>query len=183
MATRPGRGGAWLREAARCLRSFGRATAGQSMVEFAVLAPLLLLIFLGMVEAATAYDRQHVLAGLSREGANIASRGAELQEVIDVITANGASIGFGELGGVVVSRVLIDEDATEVTAQLGTPGFEPRSRLGAVGDPAIGFEGLGLVEGHELHVVELFYDYNAFTPLGAFVEGAVPDGLYSRAVF
>jgi hypothetical protein len=161
----------------------GRSSEGQSLVEFAFLAPILLLIFLGMVEAATAYDRQHVLAGLSREGANIASRGAELQEVIDVITANGASIGFGELGGVVVSRVLIDEDATEVTEQLGTPGFVPRSRVGVVGEPAVGFEGLGLVEGQELHVVELFYDYNGFTPLGAFVEGAVPDGLYSRAVF
>lgn len=147
------------------------------------MAPLLLLIFLGMVEAATAYDRQHMLAGMSREGANIASRGAELQEVVDVVTANGASIGFADLGGVVVSRVFIDEDTTAITEQIGTPGYLPRSRVGAVGDPAAGFDALGLAEGLELHVVELFYDYNAFTPLGAFVEGAVPDGLYSRAVF
>lgn len=176
----PGKAGAGRRGT---LASLVSSTDGQSLIEFSVLAPLLLLIFLGMVEAATAYDRQHMLAGMSREAANIASRGADLEEVVDVVTANGASIGFSELGGVVVSRILIEEDVRSVTEQVGTPGYVPRSRVGAVGEPAVGFEALSLLEGQELHVVELFYDYNAFTPVGAFIEGAVPNGLYSQAVF
>lgn len=156
---------------------------GQSTVEFALLAPLLLVLLMGVAEAGTAYDRQHTLVGLSREGANIASRGAAMAEVIDVVMANGADIGLAERGGVVVSRVFVEDGTAEVVEQEASPGFLNGSRIGAVGETAAALQTLGLIDGQSVYVVEVFLAYRAFTPLSAFVEGAVPQGLYSRSVF
>ena len=152
-------------------------------MELALATPLLLLIFLGLVEAATAYDRQHTLEGLSREAANIASRGADLQEVVGVVMSNGSHIALGERGGAVVTRVILDRGTAEIVGQVGTAGYVERSQMGALGETAAGLDALGLVDGQSIHVVEIFYDYDAFTPLSALVSAAVPDGLYSRAVF
>ena len=152
-------------------------------MELALATPLLLLIFLGLVEAATAYDRQHTLTGLSREAANIASRGTDLQEVVGVVMSNGSDIALGARGGTVVTRITLDHGVAEIVGQTGTAGYVERSRMGALGETAAGFDALGLVDGHSVHVVEIFYDYDPFTPLSSFVSAAVPDGLYSRAVF
>ena len=160
-----------------------RSEEGQSLVELSMVIPLLLIIFLGLLEAANAYDRQHVMASLTREGANMASRGAELADVESLVEANGAQIGLGERGGTVVSRVWVDKGTAQVVAQQATPGYLGLSQMGAIGDPVAQFDDLGLVDGHNVHVVEVFFDYEPFTPLGAFVEAAVPEGLYSRAVF
>jgi hypothetical protein len=176
------RGSGWLAQRWAAAGTL-RRSEGQSLVELALLVPILLVIFMGIVEAATAYDRQHALEGLSREGANIASRGAQLSEVVELLEANGASIGLADVGGVVVSRVFVTEGAAEIVQQEGSAGYAERSRVGALGDPAVGLSDLGLAEGRSVHVVELFYPYDAITPLGSFVAGAIPQGLYSRAVF
>ena len=160
-----------------------RRDRGQSTLEFALLAPLLLVIFMGLAEAATAYDRQHTMVGLSREGANIASRGADLDDVIAVILANGVDIALGDVGGVVASRVYVDDGTPEIVAQVASPGFLAKSKIGAVGEPAQPLQDVGLVDGQSLHVVEIFSEYRSFTPLSAFVADAVPRGLYSRSVF
>ena len=156
---------------------------GQSTVEFALLAPLLLVIFMGVTEAATAYDRQHAITGLSREGANIASRGADLDEVIQVVMTNGEILDLDALGGVVASRIFVDDGTPEIVAQVASPGFEESSKIGAVGSAAVPLSGVGLVDGQSLHVVEIFSEYRSFTPLSGFVAAAVPEGLYSRSVF
>lgn len=160
-----------------------RETAGQSTVEFALLAPLLLVLFMGIAEAATAYDQQHTIVSLSREGANIASRGALLSDVIDVVMANGDNIALAELGGVVASRVYVEDGTPLVVEQQASPGYLGRSRIGALGEQAGPLQGMGLVNGQSLYVVEVFSPYRSFTPLSSFVAGAVPQGLYSRSVF
>ncbi len=62
----------------RGLKRLLRSDSGQGLVEFSLALPIILIILLGMVEFSNAYDRVHGLAGLSREGANIASRGTAL---------------------------------------------------------------------------------------------------------
>ena len=181
---------------ARCIRLSGRHSVrlrrttsalrraeGQSLIEFAILMPILLVLFLGIVEAATAYDRQHTLEGLSREGANIASRGAELDEVVDLMVESGSIIGLEDRGGAIVSRLRVGDGLAEIVGQEATTGYLGQSQLGTLGEFAADFDGYGMVEGSNLHVVELFYSYDPFTPLGSFVVGAIPQGLYSRAVF
>ena len=55
-------------------------SSGQSLVEFAVVLPLVLLIVLGVVEVAYALLDQQVVTKLTREGSNLISRDTSLQD-------------------------------------------------------------------------------------------------------
>ena len=81
-------------ETRRHERAFGwvgrlaRGQRGQDLVELTILTPLLLLIVLGIIEFGSLLDSQQAMSYLSREGANIASRGAPLGEVLTVTMAD-----------------------------------------------------------------------------------------------
>lgn len=68
---------------------------GQALVEFAILAPILLLIILGMVEFARAWSAHHVLADAAREGARLSAIAdqsigpAEVRTAVQQAMANG----------------------------------------------------------------------------------------------
>ncbi len=100
------------------------------MAEFALALPIILIILLGMVEFSNAYDRVHGLAGLSREGANIAARGTALSEVLTTVVANGETLKMSANGGAIVSRLVVQSGEPTVMAQVATDGYdieEPRS--------------------------------------------------------
>ena len=65
-----------------------RQDRGQSMIEFAVVLPLLLVVVLGLIEVSYALYDQHVVTKLTREGSNLISRDTSLQ---DAATALGTS--------------------------------------------------------------------------------------------
>lgn len=50
-----------------------RAVRGAQLVEFALVLPLLLLLFTGLLDFATAYNLKHKLNNAAREGARLAS--------------------------------------------------------------------------------------------------------------
>lgn len=54
------------------LRRFLKNNRGQSLVEFAILAPLLLLFIGGMIEFGLVYHEQLVVTAAAREGARVA---------------------------------------------------------------------------------------------------------------
>lgn len=57
---------------------------GQSLIEFALIMPLILLLALGVIEVGYALLDQHVVTKLSREGSNLISRDVP---IIDAVTA------------------------------------------------------------------------------------------------
>ena len=59
---------------------FIRQDRGQSMIEFAVVLPLLLVVVLGLIEVSYALYDQHVVTKLTREGSNLISRDTSLQD-------------------------------------------------------------------------------------------------------
>jgi Flp pilus assembly protein TadG len=48
-----------------------RSRSGQSLVEFVLIAPMLLLLIFGMVEFARAWNIRHVLTDAAREGVRV----------------------------------------------------------------------------------------------------------------
>jgi hypothetical protein len=157
--------------------------AGTALVEFAMVGSLLLMLALGVIEYGNVFSDVHTLTSLSREGANLAARGATLTEVIATVLGNGGDIALPTHGGAVATRIGVRGGAATVDQQEASPGFAGRSRLGGVGGPASGVGGWNLQEGQTVYVVELFYRYDTITPLRSVVGIAVPDTLYERGIF
>jgi Flp pilus assembly pilin Flp len=156
---------------------------GTALVEFAMVASLLLVMVLGVVEYGNAFSAVHTLSSLSRESANLAARGATLQQAIDAALAGGAELGLASRGGVVASRIAMRDGAPLVEEQAVSPGWGGGSRLGGPGDPAPEAAGWGLAEGQIVYTVEIFYGYEPVTPFqGAFGLG-IPEVLYERGIF
>ena len=145
--------------------------------------PLVLFLFLGMLEIGNALAVSHSLSRLSREAANIASRGTNLDTVLTVVDASGSDIHLGERGGSVVSRIEVDSGGLEIIDQVASPGFLKQSRLGARGTSPVSFASYGLEAGNTHYVVEIFYRYRPITPFARLFESALPDPMYERAVF
>jgi len=160
-----------------------RDSSGQAVAEFAMLLPLILFLFLGMVEIGNALAVSHSLSRLSREAANIASRGTNMDTVLTVVDASGSDIRLGERGGSVVSRIEVRADGLEILDQVASPGYLKQSRLGAVGASPVSFASYGLEAGNTHFVVEIFYHYRPITPFARLFESALPDPIYERAVF
>ena len=59
-----------------------RSASGQSLIEFALVLPLVLVTALGVIETSYALLDDHVVTKLSREGSNLISRDTSLQDAI-----------------------------------------------------------------------------------------------------
>jgi hypothetical protein len=160
-----------------------RFDRGQGLVEVTLTRPVLLTVTFGILELGTLLDISHSISGLSREGANMASRGAVLDSVVMVTTLNGRTIGLQDGGGVIASEVEVQGGVPIVIDQFATSGYTSLSRVGDLGSPASALTGQGLHDGRRYYIVEVFAPYQPFTPLEALVESLVPDTLYDRTVF
>ena len=171
------------RDARSLIRSLCHCDAGQDVAEAAIILPFLLMIVLGVVELGSVLGAQHSLTGLGREGANIAARGEPLDTVTALMLESGTEIGLAEHGGAVTSRIVIDSGVPRIVAQAASEGFENRSRLGQIDEPASGLSQISTAEGATFHIVELFYVKEKRTPFERMSHASVPDTLYSRAIF
>jgi hypothetical protein len=72
---------------ARSLRRAARRDDGQSILEFAIVLPLLMVLVLGVLDVSYALLDQHVITKLSREGSNLISRDASLQDAGNALGA------------------------------------------------------------------------------------------------
>ena len=58
---------------------------GQSLVEFALIMPFILLVALGVIEVSYALLDQHVVTKLSREGSNLISRDVTITDAVTAL--------------------------------------------------------------------------------------------------
>jgi hypothetical protein len=156
---------------------------GESLAELALVLPMLMMILFGLIELGNAFTVSHALATISREGANIASRGAPLADVLRVVVDNGDELGLDVRGGSVASQITIEGGLPRVTKQLATPGYEDRSLIGLIDSVATDLSAVGFFEGSTHYVVEIFYGYESITPMANFLAGVIPDPIYEIAIF
>jgi len=126
-----------------------RKPDGVAAVEFTLLLPLLLLLLFGMVDAGRALQANIIIANVSREGANLVSRGATQletgnQDIIYALMASTPPLNVNRQGMVYITRVMgvvsngtsrsvvIDQYRWDDAARnLGyrTSGYLPASRV------------------------------------------------------
>ena len=93
---------------------------GQSFVEMAVILPLILLVFFGMVEVGFAAHSYLIVTNASREGARFGSRGVhvptdEISTVVETALENGLDIiydGADANTTIIITQIDIDENGT-----------------------------------------------------------------------
>ena len=108
---------------------------GTSVIEFALLLPLLMLLFVGMVDLCTLLDSELRLIHLSREAANVFSRGAGFDETFAALTTASGSLQLdGPNGRAILTKISLVDGEPVVTAQR-TIGELNRSSV--VGMPSL----------------------------------------------
>jgi hypothetical protein len=187
------------------------SSGGQSIVEFALLLPFMVVLLLGLVELSYALVDQHVVTRLAREGSNLISRDTEFQDaaaamrsmasrpvnlddgskVIFSVLKRGATTGTSNYDKVILYQRYeygsLPAQSTLTTA--GPPAFGgPPNYEAANSDNNTGLQIANLpsdlvaVRGGMVYVTEIFTRHALITPLDAFGI-SVPTTLYSIAYF
>jgi hypothetical protein len=163
-----------------------RASTGLSMIELALVLPVLLLLLLGVIDFGRFILFDNILINMSREGANLAARTSISPQLIidNALNSTAAPLDMGTHGMVYITRVVgADGGAGTVVSRVeeqyrATSGDTSlHSKLswscpswtgGKCNVPAAQADrlvvlALPLALGAEVHVVETLYHYSTFT--------------------
>ena len=195
----------------RRLRSSPGSSRGQSLVEFAIVLPLLLVLVLGVIEASYALLDQHVVTKLTREGSNLISRDVTLQDAAQAMQSMStrpvdfdaesrlifsvlkkvATTGSGNYDRVILYQ-RYEYGAFQAPSVLQTAG--PASFGGAPNYQAPNSDNdtnlritnlpanLDIVRGGMMYVTEVYTRHTLITPFDRFGV-TLPDTLHSIAYF
>jgi hypothetical protein len=189
---------------------FIRQDRGQSMIEFAVVLPLLLVVVLGLIEVSYALYDQHVVTKLTREGSNLISRDTSLQDAANALSHMQARPVDLNSNAKVIFSVVMNVAATG-TSNYGRPILYQRYEYGAISGtshlstgggaygPGPDFTALNpdndaglrvsnlpgsvvIPVGGMVYVTEIYANHTLITPFNRFGV-SVPSTLYSIAYF
>jgi hypothetical protein len=174
--------------------------SGLSMIEFALVLPVLLVLLMGIADFGRLILFENILINMSREGANLASRSTLLpQFIIDALNHTASPLDMETQGMVYITRVmgvdggggtLVWRIEEQYRAGSGDTGLlsqltwhcsswtSAKCNLpAALADKLVSLP-LPIALGAEVHVVEALYHYKL---ISKFVIQSVPD-LYSATL-
>jgi TadE-like protein len=193
-------------------RTLLRDSSGQSLMEFALTPPLLLLVVLGLVELGYGLFDKHVITRLSREGSNMISRNTTLEDARNVlVTMSTRPVNFNDGTSRLILSVLRRGNTAgtannnqlflyqrhvygaapgnSVLQMAGSGSFGgPPDYQAANADNNPGLRlvnppaGLAAVPGSMIYVAEIYSTHTAITPLGNFGV-TVPARFYAISYF
>jgi hypothetical protein len=188
------------------------SSSGQSLAEFAMVLPILLLMVLGVVEVGYALLDQLAVTRLSREGSNLISRDTSIQDAETAIKsmssnpvnfASGSTLIFSVVKkGATVGSNNYNKLVLYQRRQFGTFSGSAQSQVRATGgsfggapdyqaansdsDASLQVTGipanLVTITGAMIYITEIFNTHKWITPLNNFGVMA-PQVLYSIAYF
>jgi Flp pilus assembly protein TadG len=186
------------------------SSSGQSVVEFALVLPLLVLIVMGVAELGYALLDEHVVTRLSREGSNLISRDTSLLDAGTAVTSmSSPPVDFTNGSKLIFS--VVKTGATTGTTNYGKLTLYQRYQFGSfTGTSQVTTVGTGSFGGAPdyiaanadgdanlqvtslpaslvpiggmIYITEIFTRHNRITPLDHFGV-LVPQTLYSIAYF
>jgi len=192
------------------LRQRARDARGQSLLEFAMVLPLVLVLALGVIEVSYALLDQHVVTKLTREGSNLISRDLTLQDTGTALrNMSSRPVDFATSARVIFSVIKMVNTAG--STNLNREVLYQRYEFGAIAaNSQLTTQGAGafggapdylaansdndanlrvtnlppnlIVPGGLLYVTEIYSRHPLITPFNRFGV-QVPDTLYSIAYF
>ena len=177
----------------RGLLSVTGRSRGSSLVELALVLPILLILVLGVIDFGRALQFNNVLIAMSREGANLAARTtADPQAIITALVVSSHPVDMPGVGMIYVSSFSGQANGQGVLqsqARYGGGNLSLASRIYNCSGwsssnclvpkpaPAVSLP-IALQDGEVVHVVEVVYN---FVPITGFVWTSARE-LYSETV-
>lgn len=157
--------------------------SGQSLVEFAVSAMLLLTIIFGMVDFSRILYVDEVVVNLTGEGSSLASRGTSLSATAAAVeTAATPPLDFAGHGRVIVSSVYNNNNVLTLTGQSALGGLTATSRIGSTIGGTVSLPATARPQVNQtVFITEVFYTYHAITPFGTLLN--IPSQIYDVAFY
>ena len=162
------------------------AESGQALVEFAAVGLLLLMLVFGLIDFSRAIYDQQIMKGLTRQGSNLASRGTDLTASASSVITGAAPLDLNNNGRVIVTSVANVNGFYKITGQVSAGGIPASSKIGqGVGNPAtVPSAATPILQLNQtIYVTEVFYSYQAVTPIGKLATVKMPSTLYDVAYF
>jgi TadE-like protein len=192
-------------------KSSFRSASGQSIIEFAIMMPLICVLALGVTEMGWALLDAHIVTRLAREGSNLISRDTSLQDAASAMVGMATRPVDFNMGSKVILSVIRNVSTTGA-ANYNTPvlyqryeygSFPAASKLTISGSgsfgPAPEYQALnsdsntglrmtnlppsvGTTLGGMVYVTEIYSPHSLITPFNNF-GFSLPQSLYSIAYF
>jgi len=160
---------------------------GEVLVELAMCATLLIILAFGTIEFSQMLLVHQTMAGLTRQGSSLASRGTTLPDTMSALVAQGASLNIATNGRIFVTEVADINNAPQIINQVESPsGIAAASAVGTgIGNPATMPSSARsiLQAGQAIYVTEVFYTYSPMTPVGSFLNKSLASTFYEAAYF
>lgn len=157
-----------------------REPSGQSLVELALVLPVLVVIFLGIIDLCRAINAYNGIANISREGASLASRsGLGPQKIMNVLADTAKPLAMQTNGMIYITEAQVDGTGWTFTQEAWQGKSIPPSTITSASvtqllDPLKG-------TGRNVYICEVFYKYDSLFLPGSFA--AASPLLHSTAIF
>jgi hypothetical protein len=173
----------------RLLRSgILRGSSGQSVVELALVLPVLMAMALGVYDLARAIQANNIIVNMSREGASLASRTTrDPQDIMDSLAFTAEPLAVHTDGMMYITKGKVTNGVVSYpNAPVAWHGnANPSGLESSIGNVAAPLEGMDsqnkqLTADGEIYVFEVFYRYRFL--FGRIISVTVPLKLHSTTI-
>ena len=125
------------------------------------------------------------MANVSREGANLISRGTDMTNTINALVTSAQPLNMTNDGYIILSTVFNSNGVLKVTSQQTIGGKPITSHVGTPpGNASLTLTNYNLPQTNStLWVAEVFYVYKPITPVGKLLGVILPTTNYDAAYF
>jgi Flp pilus assembly protein TadG len=180
-----------------------RHESGQALVEFSLVALMLLSLTFGLIDFYRALYEKEVLANLTREAANESARGSGtstwqiMSNAMLAVASSSESFALNSTNknGVLILTAITNDFSGKTSKYIVSQQME-EGKLAATSK--VGPQGLGypaflpkptntlypmLQSNRTVYVAEIFYSFKAVTPIGALIKATLTNQFYDVAYF
>jgi Flp pilus assembly protein TadG len=160
--------------------------SGQAMLEFAIIASLVIVLVFAIIDFGRALNQMQVMVDLTRQGSNLASRGTSLTNSVNAVVAGDAPLNLNTSGEVIITSVTNNASGNIITGQVAAGATSQVSQIGTgVGTTAnLPTAATQMLQaGQTIYITEVYYNFQPITPISSMINIVMPSTFYQVAYF